>query len=163
MKQEEKDMKTDDALAVDPKVVEQAKAAEAAESSHEAPTLQQIIAEQATEDDAPITSGKISLRKILGGDLLTTSTVRRQIWLFLLIGVFLIIYTANRYSCQQDLIKIDKLQRELKEARYKALSSGSQLTEMSRQSNVLEMLKNNNDTVLKISKEPPYKINVPEE
>lgn len=163
MKQTENEEKAEVKLTIDPKVVEEARAAEAGESGREAPTLQQVIAEQATEDDAPITSGKISLRKILGGDLLTTSTVRRQVWVFLLIGVFMVIYTANRYNCQQDLIKIDKLQRELKEARYKALSSGSQLTEMSRQSNVLEMLKENNDSVLKIAKEPPFKINIPEE
>lgn len=162
MNEQDKDKKTEAVLTVDPEIVKEAKKAEAKETNPEGPTLQEVIEEQATEDDA-IISGRVSLRKILGGDILTTSTIRHQIWLFLLIGFFLIIYTSNRYSCQQDLIKIDNLQQELQSAKYKALSSGSQLTEMSRQSNVMDMLKNNKDSTLHIASEPPYKIQVPEQ
>lgn len=128
--------------------------------SEEAPTLKEVIKEQAREEEAPL-SRNFSLRKILGGDILTTSTVRKQIWIFLLITFFTIIYISNRYSVQQNLIEIDKLQKELKDARYKALSSSSQLTEKSRESNVLDMLKNNQDSVLKIANQPPYIIQVP--
>lgn len=126
------------------------------------PSLKEVIEEQATEDEAP-QSRLFSLKKILGGDILYTSFVRRQIWLFMLIGAFLIVYIGSRYSCQQDLIQIDKLQVKLKDAKYKALSSTSQLTEISRESNVIELLKNNKDSVLKIPSAPPYKIEVPEE
>lgn len=126
----------------------------------EAPTLKEVIKEQAREEEAPL-SRNFTLRKILGGDILTTSTVRKQIWIFLLITFFTIIYISNRYSVQQNLIEIDKLQKELKDARYKALSSSSQLTEKSRESNVLDMLKNNQDSVLKIANQPPYIIQVP--
>ena len=122
-------------------------------------TIQTLLA---TEDEAP-QSRLFSLKKILGGDILYTSFVRRQIWLFMLIGAFLIVYIGSRYSCQQDLIQIDKLQVKLKDAKYKALSSTSQLTEISRESNVIELLKNNKDSVLKIPSAPPYKIEVPEE
>lgn len=128
--------------------------------SEEAPTLKEVIKEQAREEEAPL-SRNFTLRKILGGDILTTSTVRKQIWIFLLITFFTIIYISNRYSVQQNLIEIDKLQKELKDARYKALSSSSQLTEKSRESNVLDMLKNNQDSVLKIANQPPYIIQVP--
>lgn len=127
----------------------------------EGPTLQEVIQEQATEGEAP-QSSNFTLRKILGGDILTTSTIRHQIWLVLLIAFFLIIYISNRYSCQQDLIEIDKLQKELQDAKYKALSTSSQLTEKSRESNVLDMLQNNKDSVLHIADQPPYIINVPE-
>ena len=120
----------------------------------------EVIKEQAREEEAPL-SRNFTLRKILGGDILTTSTVRKQIWIFLLITFFTIIYISNRYSVQQNLIEIDKLQKELKDARYKALSSSSQLTEKSRESNVLDMLKNNQDSVLKIANQPPYIIQVP--
>ena len=129
-------------------------------NSEEAPTLKEVIKEQAREEEAPL-SRNFTLRKILGGDILTTSTVRKQIWIFLLITFFTIIYISNRYSVQQNLIEIDKLQKELKDARYKALSSSSQLTEKSRESNVLDMLKNNQDRVLKIANQPPYIIQVP--
>ena len=81
----------------------------------------------------------------------------------MLITLFLIFYIANRYSVQKDLIEIDRLQDELQDTKYKALSSSSQLTEKSRESHVLELLKNNKDSVLKIATQPPYIINVPEE
>ena len=126
------------------------------------PPLKEAIEEQATEDEGP-QPRLFRLKKILGGDILYTSFVRRQIWLFMLIGAFLIVYIGSRYSCQQDLIQIDKLQVKLKDAKYKALSSTSQLTEISRESNVIELLKNNKDSVLKIPSAPPYKIEVPEE
>ena len=124
-------------------------------------SLKEVIEEQAIEDEAPLSS-KFSLRKVLGGDLLNTGVIRRQIWLFLLIGFFCLLYIANRYSCQKDIIEIDKLQTELSDAKYKALSSSSQLTEKSRMSNVIDILKNNKDSALKIASQPPYIINVPE-
>ena len=124
--------------------------------------LKQVIAEQAIEGEAPLTSN-LSVRKILGGDILTARIIRRQIWLVILVVFFVIIYISNRYSIQKDLIEIDQLQKELQDAKYKALSSSSQITEKSRESNVLEMLKNNKDSVLHIATQPPYIINVPEQ
>lgn len=118
-------------------------------------TLKEVIEETATEDEAP-QSRMFSLRKILGGDILSAAIIRRQVWLILLIVFFMIIYVSNRYSCQQDIIEIDKLHQQLTDAKYKALSSESELTELSRESNVLEMLKDNKDSVLKIASQPPY-------
>ena len=124
--------------------------------------LKEAIAQQAIEGEAP-QSSNFTLRKILGGDILTAHFIRRQIWLVILVVVFIIIYISNRYSIQKDLIEIDQLQRELQDAKYKALSSSSQITEKSRESNVLDMLKNNKDSILHIATQPPYIINVPEE
>ena len=124
-------------------------------------SLKEAIAKQAIEDEAPLSSS-FTLRKILGGDILTAQVIRRQIWLIVLVGFFIIIYISNRYSIQQDMIEIDQLQEELQNAKYKALSSSSQITERSRESNVLKMLQNNKDSVLHIATQPPYIINVPE-
>ena len=132
------------------------------ENIEDVPSLKEVIKTQAIEGEEPLSSN-FTLRKILGGDILTTQTIRRQIGVFLLITGFLIIYVSNRYSVQKDLIEIDKLQDDLQDAKYKALSSSSQLTEKSRESHVLEMLNNNKDSVLKIASQPPYIINVPEE
>ena len=133
-----------------------------AKRSDSAPTLKEIIREQAIEGEAPL-SKNFTLRKILGGDILSTSTIRAQIGVFVLITGFVLAYIAGRYSYQQKLIELDKLNKELQDAKYKALSSSSQLTEKSRESNVLNMLKANKDTTLKIATQPPYIINVPEE
>ena len=134
---------------------------EPAEREEHEESLKEAIAKQAIEDEAPLSSS-FTLRKILGGDILTAQVIRRQIWLIVLVVFFIIIYISNRYSIQQDMIEIDQLQEELQNAKYKALSSSSQITERSRESNVLKMLQNNKDSVLHIATQPPYIINVPE-
>lgn len=121
----------------------------------------QMIKESASEED-PKPSGQLNLRTILGGDLLTTEVVRSQIWLFVLIVAFSIVYVAFRYQCQQDMIAIDKLEHKLTDAKYKALSSSSTLTEKCRESHVLEILKQNQDSLLHQADQPPYIIEVPE-
>lgn len=129
-------------------------------STHQ-PTLSEAIKKQVAEEDTPL-SGALTFSKIVGGDILNTSTIRRQIWLLLLIVLFIIIYISNRYSCQRNLIEIDKLQSELKDARYKAQATNNRLVEMSRESRVLEQLKDCKDSTLHMANQPPYLINVPE-
>lgn len=131
------------------------------EEEAEVKFLKAAIAEQAREDEQP-QSSNFTLRKILGGDILSTRLLRNNIWLILVIVGFTIIYISNRYSVQKYLIEIDKLNTELEDAKYRALSSSSQLTEKSRESHILELLKNRKDSVLKMSDRPPYIINVPE-
>lgn len=125
-------------------------------------SLKEVIAKQAIEEEVS-GSASFTLRKILGGDILTAQIIRKQIWLFMLIVVFIIIYISNRYSIQKDLIELDQLQKELQDTKYKALSTSSQITEKSRESNVLDMLKHSKDSTLHIATQPPYIINVPEE
>ena len=98
----------------------------------------------------------------MGGDFLTADVMRKQIGVIILVAFMTMIYVSNRYSCQQDLIEINDLRQELKDAKYKALASSSELTEICRESHVLEMLRNNEDSVLHISNQPPYIITVPE-
>ena len=121
----------------------------------------QMIKETVREEDPKLTP-TLTLRTILGGDFLTADMVRRNIWLFVLMVIFTIVYVAVRYQCQQDMIAIDKLEKELLDAKYKALSSSSTLTEKCRESHVLHALKQNKDSLLHIADQPPYIINVPE-
>ena len=134
---------------------------EAADMKEQAKKTIQLIKEKAKEEDPKLTSS-LTLRTILGGDFLTADMVRRQIWLCVLLVAFCIAYVAVRYQCQQDLLAIDKLEKELLDAKYKALSSSSTLTEKCRESHVLDALKQNKDSLLHIADKPPYIINVPE-
>ena len=92
---------------------------EAEEMKEQARKTIRMIKEQAKEEDPKLTP-TLTLRTILGGDFLTADMVRRQIWLFLLMVVFTIVYVAFRYQCQQDMIAIDKLEKEVLDAKYKA-------------------------------------------
>jgi hypothetical protein len=124
-------------------------------------TFKETIVQEATEYEAPLSSN-FTLKKILGGDILNARLIRNQMGLIILIVAFIIVYISNRYGTQKDLIEISNLQTELQDAKYQALSSSSQLTERSRESQVLNLLKNNKDSVLHIANQPPYIINVPD-
>lgn len=119
------------------------------------------IKKSVSEDDT-IPVGTLTLRKILGGDFLSAELVRHNIWTLVLVVFFTVVYVAFRYQCQQDLIQINKKEAELKNAKYKALSSSSALTERCRESQILERLRQNQDSLLRVSDQPPYIINVPE-
>lgn len=120
------------------------------------------IKENVSEED-PRPSSSLTLRKILGGDILSAEMVRSQIWLIVMVVFFIIVYIAFRYQCQQDMITIDKLEEELTHVKYKALNASSTLTERSRESHVLDILKQNKDSLLHIADQPPYIINIPDE
>ena len=125
-----------------------------------APSLRTIIRQQAIEDELPL-SKNLTLKKVLGGDILNTQFLRRQIWVIVIASLFVIVYISNRYKCQQNLIKIDKLTNELEDAKYRALSSSSDLTQQTRESKVLERLHNDKDSTLHIATQPPYIITIP--
>jgi hypothetical protein len=138
-----------------------AKADVVEQEEHDLKETLKKIKESASEED-PKPSSQLKLRTILGGDLLTSELVRSQIWLFVLIVAFSIVYVAFRYQCQQDMLTIDKMEQQLKDAKFRALSSSSRLTEKCRESHVLEILKQNKDSLLHQADQPPYIIEVPE-
>ena len=125
-------------------------------------SLRTIICERALEDDVTPTKN-ITFKKIIGGDFLNNKFLRKQTWLILLITAFLIVYISNRYKCQQSLIRINELKKELKDAKYRALSSSSELTQKTRESKVLDMLRESKDSTLHIPTQPPYIVTVKEE
>ena len=143
-------------------------AGKATKGGQEAEKAQEVIKEtlekikQTASEEDPHPSSQLNLRTILGGDLLTTQMVRSQIWLFIMIVAFSLVYVAFRYQCQQDMIKIDKLEEKLRDAKFKALSASSTLTAKSRESHVLDILKQNKDSLLHQADQPPYIIEVPE-
>ena len=132
-------------------------------AAKEARALEKLkeLKETVSEDDT-VPVGTLTLRKILGGDLLSADLVRRNIWVFILVMLFTVVYVAFRYQCQQDMILIDKMEGQLKDAKYKALSSSSTLTERCRESQVLRVLRQVGDSLLRVSDQPPYIINIPE-
>ena len=122
--------------------------------------LKKKIDQTSEADEAP--SASLRLRDVLGGDFLWT-LVRRQIWLIVLIVVIVIAYVAVRYQCQQDAIDIAQLEKDLVNAKFESLSSSSNLTRMSRQSNITDLLEKNDSVMLHAANQPPFIIDVPEE
>lgn len=152
-KQKDKDSKMKD------KQQEQIAAAQASATEQKIEETIEIIRASVTEEESR-PAATLTLKKVIGGDILTAAMVRSQLWLFVLIVGFTIVYVAFRYQCQQDMILIDKLEKKLKDAKYRALASSSELTERCRESHVLELLKTNKDSTIQVADQPPYIIKI---
>lgn len=98
---------------------------------------------------------RTSLKNIIGGDILATDFFRRQTKLLVLIMVLIIFYIHNRYACQQQMIEIDRLKKELIDIKYDALTRSSELMERSRQSRIEEYIATK-ESDLQTSTHPPY-------
>lgn len=100
---------------------------------------------------------RASLKSIVGGDILATDIFRRQTKLLVLIMILILFYIHNRYACQQQMIEIDRLKKELIDIKYDALTRSSELMERSRQSHIEEYIATK-ESDLQTSTNPPYLI-----
>lgn len=120
--------------------------------------INQQSEEQVQKDESGITTEKrLTLKGIFLGDFLITDFLRRQSGLLILITIFTVIYIGNRYSCQQEMIEIDRLRKELVDIKYDALTRSSELTERTRQSRIEEYVSAEHSE-LQISTAPPFVI-----
>ena len=77
--------------------------------------------------------------------------------MLVLVMVLVLFYIHNRYACQQQMIEIDKLKKELIDIKYDALTRSSELMERSRQSRIEEYIATK-ESDLQTSTNPPYLI-----
>ncbi len=102
-------------------------------------------------------SKHMSIRSILGGDILANDFFKRQTNLLILIMILTILYIDNRYSSQQELIEIDRLKKDLIDIKYDALTRSSELMEKSRQSRIEEYI-STEESPLETATSRPYLI-----
>lgn len=106
------------------------------------------------EDDL----GNISVKSILGGDILQSRFFLKQVLFIFFVVLLMLVYTGNRYASQHDIIAIDSLKVQLQQDRYNVLTQLSELLNLSRQSNVEQRLRQLGDSTLLNPGSPPYEI-----
>lgn len=116
----------------------------------------EVLKKFTNEDDDDM--GEISLRSILGGDILQSRFILKQVFFIMFCVFLMLVYTGNRYQCQQDAITIDSLRNELQKVKYNVLTQSSVLMNTTRQSNVERRLKQTKDSVLETPITPPFLI-----
>lgn len=100
---------------------------------------------------------RFSLLYLLGGGILKEDFVVKHTKMLVLIVLLAFFFIGNRYSCMQKLKEIDRLQQQLKDVRFEALSISSELTGNSRQSQV-ELLIEEQGLDLEGAKTPPFEL-----
>ncbi|WP_291859331.1 FtsL-like putative cell division protein [Marinilabilia sp.] len=101
----------------------------------------------------------ISFKELLYGRFLAEKSVGQH-WGFLAFLVFLgVLYIGNSYQMEHHLDRQADLLHELKELKYEAITTSSELMNMSKQSEVMERV-NNAGIELEVLKTPPRKLEV---
>jgi hypothetical protein len=101
-----------------------------------------------------------SFRDLMSGKILTTPFFRKQLLLFILLCGIAVFYIDNRFTCEQQIAKINRLQEQLTNAKYESLTTSSMLMQLSRQSQVAAMVQAKGMD-LQESIQPEIKINKP--
>ncbi len=98
-----------------------------------------------------------SFRDFIDGSVLTRDFVLKQLPFIIFLAILAIFYIGNRYHAEKLVRRTGRLQTELKELRAEAITVSAELMHISRQSEVLKLLKKNNLDLVE-SLEPPRKI-----
>ena len=147
----EKELELPDELVENEVAKVEQTAAEQEEQAEEERVLSGL--EKLKQLDEEDTRVKVSLRTILGGDILTGSWFRKNFFFILFLVGLTIIYISNRYAYQQEQIEATKLADTLLDRRYKSLTRSSQLLEKTLRSRVEGDLL---DSTLQTAMEPSY-------
>ncbi len=102
-------------------------------------------------------SRKIRWKQYLDGSLLVRRDVVQQMPLIVLIIILIFFYIGNRYAAESAAIKKTAMQHEIKDLRSKSVSITAELMNLSKQSEIVKLLKSKG-LDLKENIVPPRKI-----
>jgi hypothetical protein len=97
------------------------------------------------------------LKDLIDGTILTRQVMSNQLPFIIFLSMMAGTYIGNRYHAEKVIRDMAKLQVEVKELRAQAITTASELMFISKQSEVVKMVKEN-QLGLEESLEPPYKI-----
>jgi|SRR6056297_1223947 len=98
-----------------------------------------------------------TLKGLLAGSLLTREKVVRQLPFILFLTLLAFIYIGNRYHAERLVRENSKLQDQVKELRAKSISTSAELMHLSKQSEVVRLIREKN-LGIRESVTPPRKI-----
>ncbi|MCK5068744.1 MAG: hypothetical protein KAR16_14945 [Bacteroidales bacterium] len=99
----------------------------------------------------------LSFRDLVDGNVLTRKAVLKQSRFILLLVLIAFFSIANRNHAEKTVIRLNRLQSDVKEMRSKSISTSAELVRISRQSEVA-LLVNKSGLGLEENLEPPKKL-----
>lgn len=98
-----------------------------------------------------------SLRDFLDGTIITRKNVVKQLPFIIFLCFLGIIYIGNRYHAEKVIREITQKQEQVKNLRAEEITTASELMKISRQSEVVKLVKEKNLGLVE-STDPPAKI-----
>lgn len=100
---------------------------------------------------------KTSFKDLLDGTILTRKSIVNQLPFIFFLTFLAAIYIGNRYHAEKVVRDLTKLQQEVKDLRAESITNASELMFISKQSEVIKMVRGANLN-LEESVKPPIKI-----
>jgi len=110
------------------------------------------------EEKTHVERPKITLKDVASGEALGREWLQRQIPFIIFLVMIALFYINNRFAYEAQLRDIDRLKKELVDAKYESLTVSEELMQMSRQSYVVDKLHEQGSN-LQVSTEPSVVIN----
>lgn len=109
-----------------------------------------------SEDFSDLKSSNV--RDILNGNILTKRFFQKQYGLVFMIAVLAFFYIDNRYYCENQIAEEVALKKKIQDLKYESLTISAELMQLSRQSNVMNMI---NERGIKLTRTttPPIVVN----
>ncbi len=98
-----------------------------------------------------------SVKDFIDGSVLVREFVLKQLPFIIFLTLLAILYIGNRYHAEKLVRRSGELQAEIKELRAEAITVSAELMHLSRQSEVLKLLRRSNMDLVE-SVDPPKKI-----
>ena len=97
------------------------------------------------------------MKELLSGSMVSEKLILKNLGYISFITLLAAIYIGNRFHAEKITRESTKIQREVKDLRSEALSTSADLMYVSRQSEVIRMLKEKGINLEEL-KTPPYKL-----
>ena len=97
------------------------------------------------------------IKELLSGSMVTEKIILNNLWYVFLLTLLAAIYIGNRFHAEKITRETTRLEREVKELRAESLATSADLMYISRQSEVLRLVKEKG-LGLEELKSPPYKL-----
>jgi cell division protein FtsL len=114
------------------------------------------MAEGRTGEDKRKNTGSF-LKELLSGSMVTEKIILKNLWYVLLITFLAAVYIGNRFHAEKITRETARLQQQLKELRSESLATSAELMYISRQSEVVRLVREKG-LDLEEMKSPPYKL-----
>lgn len=109
------------------------------------------------ENSKPQMSTGSFIKELLSGTMVSEKLILKNLGYVSLVTLLAIFYIANRFHAEKINRELTKIQREVKDLRAESLSTSTNLMDISRQSEVLKLVREKG-LGLEELKTPPYKI-----
>ena len=114
------------------------------------------MAEDKGNTKKPVSTGSF-MKELLSGTMVSEKIILKNLGYVSLVTFLLVLYIANRFHAEKITRESSRLQREVKDLRAEALSTSADLMSVSKQSEVVRLVKEKGLNLEEL-KTPPYKL-----